>query len=406
MNPHAEERHELLPTPPSAAAIDALVEAGMDLERVAPDRRADASRVASLLARLGSVRLRNDQLLVDLAHLRAMRETERQHAEPALSLIPDDEEALDAWMLAGHDASKVPSALRARARRHEAIGTLLAARVPASGSLIERTLQAVETADADRRDRLRLIPDRAAGRRRIRLGDLVSVAATLLIGAAVAWPMVSSARSHAQQTLCQANLGSTALALASYAAANKDSLPVANAGFGGGTWWNVGSDPQASNSANLFSLYTNGYVDLDDLACPGNPHAATDPAETRGFDWGRLEQVSYSYQIIPASRAPTFHANPSRVVLADRSPVILAAARGQPINPGSDSPNHGSRGQHVLHADGSTSWLRTPTLANGDNIWLPRSIEIRIRALEGGRPVDPIKGNELPESADDVFVGP
>jgi hypothetical protein len=69
-------------------------------------------------------------------------------------------------------------------------------------------------------------------------------------------------------------------------------------------------------------------------------------------------------------------------------------------------------------ADGSVGWLATPEIgvgedrwraagsARGDNIWLPRQVERAIDRAVGRRRIDPIKGTEVPESADDAFVGP
>jgi hypothetical protein len=409
--PHASE---FLPTPADRDAIDALVNEAMCADRVEPSLRPRAAGVSRLLGMLGAVRVREDRLLVDIAMARALRaQPDAPGREPCL--VPADEEALDAWMLAGYDSARVPSSLRDRAQKHERIARLLATPTTANASnLVERTLFAVDRAEAAKSDRFRVAPERARRGLRVRINDLVSVAAMLLIGAAVAIPILANTRAYARQTLCQANLGSTAVALASYAAANRDSLPVSTAGLGSGTWWNVGSTSSPSNSANLFTLYRNGYVGLQDLACPGNPQATIDPSQTSGFDWRRLEQVSYSYQIIPNSGIPTIHENPSRVVLADRSPVILLAIRGQPIDPHAKSPNHAERGQHILRGDGSTEWLRSPVLeSTGDNIWLPLAIENRIRQLQGhsrgssgSAKVDPIKGNERPATPDDVFLGP
>jgi len=42
-------------------------------------------------------------------------------------------------------------------------------------------------------------------------------------------------------------------------------------------------------------------------------------------------------------------------------------------------------------------------LPNGDNIWLPRSVELRLRQLGKG---PPLNGNEIPSAADDTFLGP
>jgi hypothetical protein len=426
INPdHNHQPHDPKPHTPEAAgprltlgdqaALDALVDAGMSLDALSPSLHPRAGSILNLLSTLSSTAAPADPLLADLAHLRVMREAEKQHAlAHALPVLtPSDEEALDAWAMAGFDAERVSSALRPRARAHQSLRTLVTTSAPSdlsSASLLERTLASIQTAESHRRERLRLNPERPSRRLRIRMADVVSVAAMLLIGTAVAWPIVAAGRENARQALCNANLGSTALALASYGASNRDAFPVANAGFGGGSWWNVGKSPRNSNSANLFTLFTNGYLELDDLACPGNPNAATDPTETSPFDWRQIEQISYSYQITPPGGFPAMHDAPRRVILADRSPVILLAIRGQTIDPSGTSPNHTRRGQHLLHADGSTDWAKSPVLAEtDDNIWLPRAIEDQIRTLSNQRSKsrhEPLKGNELPASADDVFLGP
>lgn len=398
-----------MPIEHDALALDALVDSGWDLEHVPPALRVRAEHIARLMNAVGNVKVREDRILVDIAFVRAMRAAERPAADAA-SLHPADQEAIDAWMLSGFDASRVPSSLRTRVRRHELIANLLAGVVPSASApdaIINRALQAVADADATRRGRLRVAPERGRRLPRIRINDLVSVAAMLLIGAAVAIPILSSTRAHVRQSLCQANLGSTALAVASYAADHRDAYPVANAGFQGGTWWNVGKDRNGSNSANLFSLVTAGYAELKDLACPGNPQAVTEADQTSGFDWRQIEQVSYSYRLIPAGAPPRVHDDPRAVILADRSPVVLMAIRGMPVDPESNSPNHSGRGQHLLKSDGSTQWTRSPVLeSTGDNIWLPRSIENKIRALQGRPRIEPLLGNELPVTPMDVFLGP
>ncbi len=398
-----------VPTERDQEAIDAIVNAGWDIDLVTSDLRPRAERLLALLGLVQDAGARTDRVLVDVAFLRAMRQAESS-PDDAISLHPSDEEAIDAWMLSGFDVARVPNSLRTRVRQHEAIGALIAGVVPRNtdrNQLVDRTMHAVASIESFRSERMRVAPERGFRIPRIRLNDLVSLAAMLLIGTAVALPIMSSTRAHMRQTLCQANLGSTALAMASYAAANRDSLPVANAGFQGGTWWNVGKDRNASNSANLFSLVASGYADLRDLACPGNPKAVTEAHETLGFDWRQLEQVSYSYRLIPAGTAPRVHDDPHAVILADRSPVVLMAARGLAVRPEDNSPNHSGRGQHLLKSDGSTEWTRSPVLTEtGDNIWLPRVIENKIRSVQGRPTIDPIQGNELPTTPLDVFLGP
>ncbi len=239
----------------------------------------------------------------------------------------------------------------------------------------------------------------------LRLADIGSIAALFLIGASVVWPVLTTIRDQSRRATCLANLGSTAAALASYAGAHRDSLPMAAASLDGRPWWNTGRDPAHSNSANLFQLHRAGYVPLAALACPGNPNAVTADASPDSRDWRSLDEISYSYQIMFGPQRPAWN-NPGAVVLADRSPVILAAVRGQAVSPLANAPNHAGAGQHVLLTDGSVRWLRSPILDTGDNIWLPRPVERRIDLIRTARGLPPLSGTETPADASDAFLGP
>jgi hypothetical protein len=201
-----------------------------------------------------------------------------------------------------------------------------------------------------------------------------------------------------------ANLGSVAMGFGAYAGAYKDALPVASASLGSGKWWEVG-EPQHSNSANLYTLVRAGYAGIDALACPGNPSAVTAQATPDARDWRNLAEISYSYQIMFGRAQPRWNTGRRTVVLADRSPVVLRSVRNQPIDPFANAPNHRSRGEHLLWTDGSASWVRSPVLQNGDNIWLNHPAE-RTASLMQGKPLSPLKGTETPDSADDVVLGP
>src|SRR5262249_51793433 len=158
--------------------------------------------------------------------------------------------------------------------------------------------------------------------------------AVVLIGCSVIFPILGSMREKQRIRLCMNNLHNTASALDSYARSNRDSLPMATASLGGGKWWDVAPDSMTSNSSNLYTLARESYTPPASRACPGNRGAPTAPANPQARDWRRLEEISYSYQIMfsPAAR-PNWAAGPRTVVLADRSPVVLRASRGQPFDP-------------------------------------------------------------------------
>lgn len=389
-------------------ALDALLQSGFDVRRVAPSPL--EPRVAALSSMFDAIgrapEADADGTLVDVTLARIMQDDRRRVAMTA-ELIPDDEDALDAWVAASQNVARVPQSLRRRAEQIAAIGqAITSVQVQStSGDLVARTLAKLDATKVVQDP----IPISRGSLRDLRLADLVSLAAMLLLGTAVLWPVLSSVRSYADRLNCKSGLASVASSLGVYAGDFRDALPVASAAFAG-PWWNVG-DPTQSNSANLFTLARSGYSSLDPLACAGNPHAVRGQARGGDMDWGSIEQVSFSYRILGGPTRVTLSSNPSMIVAVDRSPVVLKAIRGEDIFPLENSPNHDGRGQNVLTADGRVTWMCSPLTAESDNIWLPKAIETAIHqataeiARRQGRAA-PIRGVERPETSDDQFVGP
>lgn len=390
-------------TPPQlteedARALEAFFEADQDLERVPDALRARAQQAAALFGLLATGP-------VDGRDSRVSRVLAGADATSHATLSRDDAEALDAWMLAGLDAERVPASLRERARAHDALASLIASPAPESVSqftrahLIERTLNRVAEAGHSQEPAI-TIPQRN------RLADVLSVAAVLLIAASVLWPVMSTVRDSSRQAACAGNMRSVANAMGLYTADNDEMLPMVTAGFGKSPWWNVGSDPAHSNSANLYALSKQPYARLADLACPGNPRAITVPRSPDARDWGALEEISYSYRVMARPERLNWGQPSELVIVTDRSPVVLRAVRGQLIFPLESSPNHQGQGQHGLTADGAAQWLTTPALPSGDNIWLPKPIEMFIDMAARRQGIDPIRGTEAPAGRQDSFVGP
>lgn len=375
-----------------AARVDALFEHGLNPD----DPALGSSPIGRLIGALGTPVAGEDRALIDLTVVRAQR-----LEDPVLAA--KDAEALDAWVHAGYDAERVPVRVRERARRIESlVGAACESEADEGGraALVERTLERVQREIDGQEDRMRVRPSVWS---RFRLADVVSVAAMLLIAASVTVPALSAVQSQQQRLACADNMRATAGAMGLYAGSNQEALPMATAGFGG-RWIDVGT-PERSNSANLYTLVRTGHERLDDLACPGNPNAERGPGEPGAKDWRSLPGVSYSYQIMAGWRPAWANGPDGRpvVVLADRSPVVLRAAAGQPIDPLGGSPNHGERAQHLLFNDGSAGWAGSPELESGDNIWLPRGVEVILDALKSRRNV--IRGSEVPGRGD-VFLGP
>lgn len=391
------------------AALDAVLESLADDRHGTPTDPAVGHPAARLLALAASpVPGEHDTALTErtLAFI-----GERTHGlDRDAELTGPDQDALEALMLAGFDPARVTTALRPRAERLAFVGTLIGAGADAPAELrpdlVDRTLDAIARAEASGADRFRL-RRRGSALSNVRWADIISIAAVLLLMSAVAMPVLSATRSRSQTALCNANLGATASALGLYAGDYRAALPVATAGFAG-SWMNVGAGPEESNSANLYTLVRTGYAKLASLACPGNraaPTAQRGPDET---DWHTLEEVSYSYQIV-ANHHPRWRSQVTAgplIVLTDRSPVVLRAAAGDVIDPWENSPNHAREGQHALRNDGSTAWITSPVQPSGDNIWLPRGIELLIDEARSRRGLVRIHGTELPDTPDDVFLGP
>lgn len=392
-------------SPADGSALDALIAAGMNPGRVDPGLRAGAERLAGLLGLLDRTPA-TDRVLADATLARVRREVRRAGAGVAAKLSAVDDEALESWVMHGYRPARVPSSLRARAARLQALADLVCggSPVPAATKLIDATLSRVQHRIDAERDAMNLTAVRV--RRGHRLADLAALAATLLIGAAVVWPVLGAARDYNHRLVCRSHLGAAGQALASYAGSNRDALPTATASLGGGRWWDVGCDEACANSANLFRLVRAGYATLDQLACPGNPDAPRGHFDANARDWRRLEEVSYSMQLVYGPRSRSWIASAPAPVLADRSPVVLAAVRGRFIDPFANAPNHGGAGQCVLYSDGSVRWYRSPVLTNGDNIWLPREIENRIEEVGRRLPAGSLSGRELPDGADDTVLGP
>lgn len=401
------------------AADTAACDAAFGDDSAAEPARADRlTRLLSMLDAPTGVEANRD-LMVDLtlARVSRARRAGADDAGPAFAggdLSPEDDDALEALVSAGMDPSQTPGPLRRRCDRLAALlGSLPVAKseLGPTDNLVQRTLARVQETVHAEESRLSVATPEGSSqnhsaRVRFRLGDLVSVAALVLVGFGVLMPMADAVQGASRRTACQSNMAAAGLGFGLYADSNRDALPLASASPAGRPWWFVGRGPEQSNSANLYTLVRTGMNKVSDFACGGNARAVFDNSRTDAIDWGCLEEVSYSYQNMFASERPRWTGAARVIVLTDRSPVVLKAYNRVSIDPLENSPNHAGRGQAALFNDGAVEWLKSPVLQSGDNIWLPRAIEDVIRQLTQPRSADPLKGTESPSGADDVFVGP
>ncbi len=338
--------------------------------------------------------------LVDAVMARLSRRPEAQviaqvAGESAQGLSPEAARAVDALVESGWaQPSGSPGALIAALEA----GLDGASSPAAREALVDSTLARVQSRIDDEGNRFRLpTPDEASTERPhgLRLGDLSAVAAILLLGSAIIWPMLSAARDQAHRQLCASNLRGAAMGFTMYASDYADALPQARASFLGGPWWDVG-DANRSHSANLYRLVKQGYSSAGELSCPGNSAAVTGAGDRSADDWRSIDEVSFSYQHF-GPRRPTWNQGSQVLVLADKSPVVARARRGESFDSWASSRNHDGLGQHLLMSDGSLRFQARPIRENGDNIWLPANF-----GLDDLR----LTGRERPADSRDAFVGP
>jgi hypothetical protein len=204
--------------------------------------------------------------------------------------------------------------------------------------------------------------------------DFITVAAVLLIGVGVLWPIISSVRQEALRAACGNNMRGLAYAFSQYAADNKSAIPMAMAGPLHG--WD-----RASNVLNLEPLVSGNYCTAGHLNCPGHHHSSSSMAGVG---------PSYSYRLVPAGSRIGWGTTRVTVILGDLNPIVDAAYSGRHLPPLSVSLNHNGRGQNVLVTDGSSMWLDQPMVGR-DNIWLPHH-------------TDRLRGGEGPADESDIFM--
>jgi hypothetical protein len=293
-------------------------------------------------------------------------------AEENGRLSAADQRVLDALVECGFDPEALEAMPPDGQKRAQAVLSLfgLLRDYPvddADPTLTHATLARIDRHEDERAARLTFQAVQAegsAGRRAfpIRVPDFISVAAVLLIAAAVLFPVVGRVRQASIDARCADNMRALGTAFAQYAGDFDGAAPVAAAGFASFGW------DGRHNLLNLKPLLQGGYCRQGHLNCPGHHD------EFSG---------SYSYQCQDPGLPVYWNLGGLLVVLGDRNPLVDAAMIGQIMPALSISINHGGRGQNVLRNDGAVLWLRQPTI-DSDNIWLPHGFAT---LREGARPV-------------------
>lgn len=267
---------------------------------------------------------------------------------------------------------------------------------------IARTLAAVSSAA-----RTRMLLDREAARAgsvsrpTFTLKEMGAMAALLVIFAGLLVPSLQNARHLAQDQACQGQAGQIGVALARYAGDHDGQLPAIQAEQAG--WLVDGDDrPVVSNSRNLWTLIRGEYAPLHVFQCPAQGGGLAGEVAQMGSlnDFPASQYIDYSYQHAINTRPLRLSGEgmgdsaADMVILADRTPVFVDGRFSSERLNCTCSPNHGQRGQAVLHLDGRAGWADSAEVGvNRDNIWL----------LQG---VSQYQGTERPVQFTDSFLLP
>ena len=319
------------------------------------------------------------------------------------SLNPQDGQILDALLEArAGDASSAVPMPAAQAGRVEQVSRLLSAldhyppdEPPAD--LVDQTLARVRESRQQYRfaEQIAVLsaPTSSFG-----WYEMGAVAASLLIMAALGFPMLSRNKDQTRQIACAQNLKRAGNGMGAYAADHDGFLPRRPV-RAGQTWFNVGSKPLAdgsatSNSQHPYLLILHQYIDPNVLSCPDNPDAQKYFAPN-ATDWEGHPGVSYSAPL--TLRIRRMDRSPETFLLIDKNPRF--EIRGgklkvlADVNESSPSRFHrrGEGGQNILVATGEVRFTVRPVTPDGDNFWTIRDKPIQ-------------NGDEMPTQLNDIFT--
>lgn len=227
--------------------------------------------------------------------------------------------------------------------------------------------------------------------------ELVAVAASLLLIAAVFVPSARQARNTTRIVQCRSSLGQIGTALQAYASANNGLLPSAFSQPQ--RWLSSSGQPAVSNSIALFKLVRGGYASQSVFLCPGSESGQPFVTTPQMTDFPGAKNIHYSYQHTLGRQLsvndPELAAVAGRlVILGDSMPFYRGGVVPRDQAESASSENHDRTGQNVLHLDMSAEWARQPRVGVGQN---------NIFLAEG---IYDYKGDEQPVSKTDTFLLP
>ena len=222
-----------------------------------------------------------------------------------------------------------------------------------SDTLIDATLARIDQYESRRLARMHISTaeiDTTSKGFRIRMPDLMSVAAMVLIAVSVFFMISKSAREQSFQTECASNMAMVGRGLVNYALDHNGEMPTTAAASLGSLFG--GTAPERTD---VELLANEGYCEHNHLNCPGHG------GESGGF----------SYQTQSADMWDNIRSQGRLfIIIADRNPILNDLLAGGTPDPLTPSANHGSLGQNHLRDDGSTPISAAAPVIGGDMIWI------------------------------------
>lgn len=237
------------------------------------------------------------------------------------------------------------------------------------------------------------------------LGEMVALAACILLVVSVFTPGMMSVRSRQLQSLCADNMAGLGRGLFSYAADNDGAMPVA-------------AQPQPVNWLNqpnrnrLRPLIRLRFIAPSSLLCPSSnqkPDVDDDSVDgdraDRNIDPNQQSMLRFLQRTgLPFYSIQNMNGQPSQFrgqfrmpIASDANPVLADGRFHRDVDWQTNSTAHAGRGQNVLFHDGSSQFLKTPVVepsaGAADNIWKAEH-------------VSEYTGVEAAQSATDAFLTP
>ncbi|MBC8379120.1 MAG: hypothetical protein H8E62_08095 [Planctomycetes bacterium] len=244
-----------------------------------------------------------------------------------------------------------------------------------------------------------------------RLGEMMATAAAIVLIFSILFPTAGAMRQHSRQATCTNNFKNIGQAFSTFANDHQDKIAESRV-QAGAPWWKIGyqGSDSHSNTRYPWQLVKQGYVKGKVFVCRGNIGASPvkyDPVKMGDLvDFPSRNNISYSFMLFCDKTADTMQGR-RKIIASDLNPVFRNIPSEQNdyerLNEFEKillnkqlkemlSSSHGSKGQNVLHCDGSVEWIKV-RVVNDDDIYTIRG-------------VDTYTGKEMPTEPDDIFLVP